>query len=482
MSPTSDKLTETRLVNVHQTLIGDLETPISAFMKLCPRGPAFLLESAAGGGQVARYSFLGYNPFLVVKGYQERMELYWSDGQREYSREGPFVTLRKLLQRFGRPFVPDMPRFCGGAVGYFSYDNVFLLEPIGDYRHDELNLPDTYLQFMENIVVFDHFTHKIHLLVNMPVKQEDNRSFTEQSAGKALQEMARLLGGPVPKDVTFAKSPLKLQPKSNLTKDEFSARVKAAKEYIAAGDIFQVVLSQRFAAPLREDPFIIYRRLRSVNPSPYMFYLRFEDAELVGASPEMLARVDGKTVTTRPIAGTRPRGKTAAEDAALEYELLNDPKERAEHVMLVDLGRNDIGRVAKYGTVKIAGYAGVERFSHVMHLVSEVSGELALGKDALDALTACFPAGTLSGAPKVRAMQIINELETVKRGPYGGAVGYLDFAGNMDTCITIRTAVIKNNTAYVQSGGGIVADSDPDTEYAETMHKAKAMLTALGVI
>lgn len=470
-----------KLVTVHRSLVGDLETPISTFLKLCGNGPAFLLESAAGGEQVARYSFLGYNPFLTVKGNGMDVELLWRDGRKAAMQNGPFIAIRALMNEYALEPSPGLPRFCGGAVGYFGYDTVSLLEPVGEVPKDELGLLDAYFMFMENVVIFDHFTHKIHLVVNRPVKDGELPEAAERAAGVALREMAEKMADPVPEVKINGSGAATGMPVGNISEEDFVENVRIAKEYIAAGDIFQVVLSQRFAVPVQENPLAIYRRLRSVNPSPYMFFLRFEDVTLVGASPEMLTRVDGKTVTTRPIAGTRKRGKTEEEDRALEEELVNDRKELAEHVMLVDLGRNDIGRVARYGTVNVKEYAKVERFSHVMHLVSEVTGELADGKDAMDALEACFPAGTLTGAPKVRAMQIINELETVKRGPYGGAVGYLDFAGNMDTCITIRTMVIKDGTAYIQTGAGIVADSVPEAEYRETLHKANAMFASLGV-
>lgn len=473
--------TGAKLVTVHRSLVGDLETPISAFLKLCPDEPAFLLESAAGGEQVARYSFLGYNPFLTVKGSGMDVELCRRDGRRDIAHGGPFQAVRAVMKEYALEPTPGMPRFLGGAVGYFGYDTVSLLESVGKTPKDELGLPDAYLQFMENIVIFDHLTHKVHLVVNRPVADGEPLTAAEKAASQSLRKMAEKLAGPMPdaKDTDYV--PREIVPVGNMTEEAFVQNVRTAKEYIAAGEIFQVVLSQRFTAPVAEEPFSVYRRLRSVNPSPYMFFLRYEDMTLVGASPEMLTRVDGKTVTTRPIAGTRRRGRSEEEDRALEKELLQDPKEMAEHVMLVDLGRNDIGRVARYGTVRVKEYAKVERFSHVMHLVSEVTGELAEGKDAIDALEACFPAGTLTGAPKVRAMQIINELETVKRGPYGGAVGYLDFTGNMDTCITIRTIVIKDGTAYIQTGAGIVADSEPEAEYRETIYKAKAMFATLGV-
>jgi len=472
-----------KMVTMCRTLVGDLETPITAFLKLCPNGPSFLLESAAGGEQVARYSFLGYNPFLVLRGYGHEVEMYWQDGRRSTIEHGPFAALRSLLSEYRLPAHPAMPRFCGGAVGYFGYDNVGLVEPVGLPPKDEIGLPDTYLQFMENIVVFDHLSHNLYLIVNRPVVGGMSPEMVEQAAINSLQDMTVKLAVSLPEnDEVMANHTDTCMPVGNFTKSEFVQRVNKVKEYIFAGDVFQVVLSQRFAVTIAEEPFAIYRRLRSISPSPYMFYLQFEDVTLVGASPEMLVRVEGKTVTTRPIAGTRKRGNNEEEDRVLESELVKDTKEIAEHVMLVDLGRNDIGRVAQYGTVKVKEYAKVERFSHVMHLVSEVTGELINGQGAMEALEACFPAGTLTGAPKVRAMQIINELETVKRGPYGGAVGYLDYTGNMDTCITIRTMVIKGGTAYIQTGAGIVADSVPEREYQETLHKARAMFATLGVV
>ncbi|MBS3983754.1 MAG: anthranilate synthase component I [Dethiobacter sp.] len=471
----------TKRVTLSRTLADDLETPISAFLKLCPAGPAFMLESAAGGEQVARYSFLGYNPFLTLKAEGVNVELQWRDGLRETRSDGPFQVLRQLMEEYAIKFQADMPRFSGGAVGYFSYDLVSLLEPVGELPADELALPAAYLQFMENMVIFDHFTHKIHLTVNRLLQEGEGRQAGEEAAAKSLQKMEELLAGPLPEPETGERELSVATPMSNITKAAFLENVGRAKEYICAGHIFQVVLSQRFTVPITEDPLTIYRRLRRVSPSPYMFLLRYPDVTLVGASPEMLARVEGKRVTTRPIAGTRRRGATEEEDRALAAELQNDPKEMAEHVMLVDLGRNDLGRVADYGTVNVRQYAKVERFSHVMHLVSEVSGELAENYTAMDALIACFPAGTLTGAPKVRAMQIINELETTKRGPYGGAVGYFDFSGNMDTCITIRTMVIKDRQAYIQTGAGIVADSVAEAEYHETMQKAAAMFATLGV-
>ncbi len=469
-----------KLVTVHRTLVGDLETPISAFLKLCPEGPAFLLESAAGGEQVARYSFLGYNPFLQMKGRGQKVELIWRDGQRESSNGGPLKVLKEFMREYEQKAHPSLLRFSGGAVGYFSYDLASQLEPVGEMPPDELDLADTHLQFMENIVVFDHFTHKMYLVVNRPVKAGESEVNARQEAEAALSSMVLGLEKRVVDSQDNNAGPVEA-PVGNMTEDGFIGRVKKAKEYIRAGDIFQVVLSQRFSVKVEANPFAIYRNLRSLNPSPYMFFLRGDDVTLVGASPEMLVRVEGKRVTTRPIAGTRKRGGTDEEDLRLEQDLVADEKEMAEHVMLVDLGRNDIGRVARFGTVRVKEYGKVERFSHVMHLVSEVDGELAEGKDAMDALAACFPAGTLTGAPKVRAMQIINELEPVRRGPYGGAVGYIDFTGNMDTCITIRTLVIKDGTAYIQTGAGVVADSVPKREYEETLHKARAMFTALGV-
>ncbi len=475
------KAIDSRMVTVHRTMSGDTETPISAFLKLCPTGPAFLLESAAGGEQVARYSFLGYNPFLTFKSRGEKVELIWQDGRREKKAGNPLVVLRKLMADYRLSGDSKLPRFSGGAVGYFSYDNVALFEPVGELPADGLGLPDVYLQFMQNVVVFDHFTHRLHLVINRPVAAGETADTAERVAALTLQQMAESLRK-VLTEIPGCEFPQGTGiPQSDMSEHEFVERVKVVKEYISSGDAFQVVLSQRFKVPLQGDSFAVYRRLRSLNPSPYMFFLRYDELSLVGASPEMLARLEEGIVTTRPIAGTRRRGGSEEEDRVLEAELLSDEKERAEHVMLVDLGRNDIGRVARYGSVKVREFARVERFSHVMHLVSEVCGELKQGEDALSALSACFPAGTLTGAPKVRAMQIINELEPVRRGPYGGAVGYLDYSGNMDTCITIRTLVIKDRFAYIQTGAGIVADSIPESEYRETLHKARAMFATLGV-
>ncbi len=480
MSFTVESAGNKKMVTVHSFIVGDLETPISTFLKLCADGPSFLLESAAGGEQVARYSFLGYNPFLTLRGYENGVELQWNNGLVE-SREGdPLEVLRGLMEDFRLKSHQTMPRFSGGAVGYFSYDTVARFEPIGKLPPDGLNLPEIYMQFMQNIVVFDHFKHELQLIVNRPVRDGESTAAAEKLANNELDQMVMQMSYPLRENAEALKN-ANAVPVGNMTEAEFVERVKIAKEYIKHGDIFQVVLSQRFTAEIAEDPFVIYRRLRSLNPSPYMFYLKNEEMTIVGASPEMMVRIEDKTVTTRPIAGTRKRGKTEEEDIALEKELLADEKEMSEHVMLVDLGRNDIGRVARYGTVQVKEYGKIERFSHVMHLVSEVSGELAGEQDALSALRACFPAGTLTGAPKVRAMQIINELEPVRRGPYGGAIGYLDFKGNMDTCITIRTMVIKDGKAYIQTGAGIVADSVPELEYAETLHKAKAMFATLGV-
>lgn len=480
MNVATKSVNHKKMVTVHRSIVGDLETPISAFLKLCADGPSFLLESATGGEQMARYSFLGYNPFLTMRDYGDGVELQWKDGRVETRDGDPLEVLRKVMDDYCLEAQPSMPRFSGGAVGYFSYDTVARFEPVGMMPPDELGLPEIYLQFMQNIVVFDHFTHRLQLMVNRPVKDGESKTMAERLANGELQQMVLQMSRPLPEEPKAIRSP-GTAPVGNLAEAEFVERVKTAKDYIKYGDIFQVVLSQRYTTEVTEDPFVVYRRLRSLNPSPYMFYLKNEDVTIVGASPEMLVRLEGTTVTTRPIAGTRKRGKTEAEDAAMEMELLADEKEMAEHVMLVDLGRNDIGRVARYATVQVKEYGKVERFSHVMHLVSEVSGELEKGQDALSALRACFPAGTLTGAPKVRAMQIINELEPVRRGPYGGAVGYLDFTGNMDTCITIRTMVIKDGKAYIQTGAGIVADSVPELEYAETLHKAKAMFATLGV-
>ena len=466
-------------VPVCKEIMADLLTPVSAFLKIAEHSDyAFLLESVEGGEQVARYSFLGKDPFLILRSRGGRTIV---EREGECTESGtPFLDeLRSTMETFQSPHVPGLPRFTGGAVGFLGYDAVPWFEPVpvppaaeGDPVSDEAGF-----MVFDTVLAFDHVQHRILLMANARVGADDDLralyqfacakiAFLERELERGLSAAPEPGGGPS-------------EVRSNLTQEAFESHVGAAKAAIAAGEIYQVVLSQRFETSLTADPFTVYRALRHVNPSPYMFFIRMGGTSIVGASPEMLVRVEGRRVETHPIAGTRPRGATPEEDVRLAEELKASEKERAEHVMLVDLGRNDIGRVAGFGTVRVPQYMALERFSHVMHLVSIVEGRLADDRDRIDALAACFPAGTVSGAPKVRAMEIIASLEPTRRGIYAGAVGYLDFAGNLDFCIAIRTIVIEGRRALVQAGAGIVADSDPAAEYHETRDKARALVRAI---
>jgi anthranilate synthase component 1 len=458
---------EHNLVPVRHTFIDDCETPVAAFLKLRgtdPQSPAFLLESAEQGQRVGRFSFIGVRPRAVVR---------WSLGD-----DGdPYDIAAREVGRYRQAPLADLPPFAGGAVGYFGYDLVRTVEPLGAPNEDVLGLPDMALMLSDVLVVFDHLKHTITVLVNVYADDEDvDRSYA--GALETIGHVRRLLAGPLP---ATAPTPARHRPEfsPNMPRERFEAMVARIVEYVHAGDAFQVVPSQRWSAELDADPFSIYRGLRVVNPSPYMYFLDFRDFQIAGASPEPLLTVSGRHVSTRPIAGTRPRGADAAEDARIAEGLLADEKERAEHVMLVDLGRNDLGRVSEYGSVAVDTFMAVETYSHVMHIVSSVSGTLREDVGAMDALRSVLPAGTLSGAPKVRAMQIIDELEPVKRGGYGGAIGYLSYTGDLDTCIHIRTVVIKDGRAHVQAGGGTVADARPDYEYAESVAKASAVLGAV---
>jgi anthranilate synthase component I len=464
-------------VPVVKEIVADLLTPVSAFLKIAEHSDyAFLLESVEGGEQVGRYSFLGKDPFLILRG---RL------GETTIERAGattvvdtPFIDmLRELMNGFQSPFVPGLPRFTGGAVGYLGYAAAGWFEPAVAGAVQSGDGDEAGFMLFDTVLAFDHVQHRILLIANARIAgEEDLRSLYQFACAKIEfleRELERALSMP------RSTSTGALDLKSNVTQAQFEAVVRKAKEHIAAGDIYQVVLSQRFSAEIGVDPFTVYRALRHVNPSPYMFFVRMGGRSIVGSSPEMLVRVEGRRAETHPIAGTRPRGRTDEEDQRLGDELKRNEKERAEHVMLVDLGRNDLGRVCSYGSVRVPTFMTLERYSHVMHLVSIVEGQLADDRDRLDALVACFPAGTVSGAPKVRAMQIISELETTPRGIYAGAVGYLDFAGNLDFCITIRTILLERGHASIQAGGGIVADSNPTAEYEETKHKARAMVRAL---
>ncbi|NLX10683.1 MAG: anthranilate synthase component I [Chloroflexi bacterium] len=471
------------LVPVYRTLLADLETPVSVYLKLAQDGgPSFLLESVEGGEQIGRYSFLGVNPkgLVIVQGRQVTITQRSGTIERELvPGEDPLAVIEHEFERVQPVRVDGLPRFVGGAVGYLSYDLVRYIERLPDTAHDDLHLPDAAFLLADTLVIFDHAKHQLTILANAHNTGDPDAAYDD--ALRRIDEVLIALDRPLP-HLPDPLAPLapngELQ--SNMTRADFESRVRAAQEYIAAGDAFQIVLSQRFSRQTSAPPFTIYRALRALNPSPYMFFLRFsDDFSLIGASPEMLVRLEDGVASTRPIAGTRPRGASDAQDDALAKELLADEKERAEHVMLVDLGRNDLGRVCDYGTVRVTRMMDVERYSHVMHIVSQVEGRLRGGMSAFDLLRATFPAGTLSGAPKVRAMEIIEELEGTRRGPYGGAVGYFSFDGSMDTCITIRTLVMQGDTVYYQSGAGIVADSDPACEYDETVNKARAVAIAI---
>lgn len=483
-------------IPVYRQLLADTLTPVSAFQALTSEGQnapsahfAFLLESVEGGENIGRYSFLGSSPFLVFRADLHSVEvLRDAVAAKRIPPPGRTVLdeLQDVLARYKPVALPDLPRFCGGAVGYFSYDTVRLLEPLGSGKQPDIPLPDLYLMFYDTMVIFDHVRKVVKVVCYADVTgvwPEEAYARAQKRINEIVDKLRRATAS-LADDIDLAPGPMK-EFRSNVSREEFERAVAKTLEYIRAGDIIQAVLSQRLQYRTRAKPFDIYRALRTINPSPYMFYLQYPDLQLVGSSPEVMLRVEGRTASVRPIAGTRPRGASPEEDAALANELMHDPKELAEHAMLLDLGRNDIGRVAEYGTVHVREKMNVERYSHVMHLVSHVEGRLREGLTAFDALRACLPAGTVTGAPKVRAMQIIDELEPTRRGVYAGAIGYIDFFGNLDTCIAIRTIVMPGpvesaeREAYVQAGAGIVADSRPDAEYSESLNKAKALLRAI---
>ena len=468
-------------VPVCKEIVADLLTPVSAFLKIAEHSDyAFLLESVEGGEHVGRYSFLGKDPFLVVRARDGRTVIERAGAVEDAPAEfGP--TVRTLRADFRTPDVPHLPRFTGGAVGYLAYDAAEWFEPVPSARGPaegptaDADLA-TFMLF-DTVLAFDHAQHRLLLIANARITADDDLEALYQFACARIQFLEAELERALSSGKPASGGPVTLT--SNLTKEQYEAGVRTAKEHIAAGDIYQVVLSQRFEADVSADPFTVYRALRHVNPSPYMYFMRMGRLAIVGSSPEMLVRVEGRRAETHPIAGTRPRGRSNEEDQRLAEELKRNEKERAEHVMLVDLGRNDLGRVCEFGSVRVPQFMALERYSHVMHLVSIVEGQLDEDTDHLDALAACFPAGTVSGAPKVRAMEIIADLEPTRRGIYAGAVGYLDFAGNLDFCITIRTVVMMNGKAYIQAGAGIVADSNPTAEYEETRDKARAVVRAL---
>ncbi len=476
------------LIPVTRTLLADTETPIRVFQELCNDSHAFLLESVEGGAKWARYSFIGTDPFLVVRGKAGLIEVE-RKGELTVIREEPIRYLRELLAAYRSPQLEGFPRFMGGAVGFFGYDLLRYYEKkLPAHRVDDLNMEDVQFMFCDQLIVFDHLKQHLVVVANAHVPEGADETAVDaayEEAARRIEAMVDRLNRPVAtgslgnsvpsSSVTIDAADIR----SNVSKEMFLSNVVKAKEYIRAGDIFQVVLSQRFEMDTEASPLQVYRVLRTMNPSPYMYYLKMGETTIVGTSPELLVRVEGDKVQTRPIAGTRPRGRTPEEDERRERELLADEKERAEHLMLVDLGRNDIGRVAVPGSVHVDAYMDIERYSHVMHIVSNVSGTLREDRDFYDAFLSCMPAGTVSGAPKLRAMEIIAELEQEARGAYAGAIGYLGFSGNLDTCITIRTIIFKDGKAYVQAGAGIVWDSVPEKEYEETVNKAKALLTSI---
>lgn len=468
-------------IPVYRHLMADTITPVSLFLNLREdaRNP-FLFESVEGGENVARYSFLGQNPYQKLIFKDGKLDLQNPNGS-EPQKGKLYEVLKDLVSQYKEPEIPELPRLTGGAVGYSSYDTIRLAEHLPNTPEDDLKLPDAIWAFYDEIIAFDHVKHRIILMKTVRIDDHENfdarQAFDE--AQSALDAMQSATERNVSSSSDFAITAKTLE--SNTDKDEFCKNVLKAKEYIREGDIFQVVLSQRFKSSFSGDRFMLYRALRMVNPSPYLFYLDFDDFGLIGSSPEVLVRVINGKAEVLPIAGTRKRGATPQEDLELEEDLKADPKEVAEHIMLVDLGRNDLSRICKSGTVKLTRNQVIERYSHVMHIVSEVTGQLDERNHPVDALTHCFPAGTVSGAPKVRAMEIIDEFEPTKRGPYAGAVGYIDFSGNLDTCIAIRTMVATDKDIYIQAGAGIVADSIPEKEFEETENKARALVSALDV-
>jgi anthranilate synthase component 1 len=474
------------VIPVTQEILADLETPVSAFLKIDDGSYSYLLESVESQENVGRYSFLASRPSFVFSSRNKTATLVFFSGRKKSVRcypcpGNPMDEIRKIVASFKFVATQDLPRFCGGLVGYMGYDMVRFFEKLPDKNFDELHLPDCVFMLSQDLVIFDHVNRKIKIVANVILDRKSPRELKKSydAALRSIQTLTGKIKAPLKRDAFRASQGVDSRITSNMTLKSFKEAVMKAKEYIRAGDIIQVVLSQRFKMELKKKPIDIYRSLRSINPSPYMFYLKLDDVVLVGSSPELLVRCEDGIVATRPIAGTRPRGKSEEEDQKLGRDLLCDTKEKAEHLMLVDLGRNDLGRVCRYGSVRVGEFMTVEKYSHVMHIVSNVTGKLKPGKDALDALISCFPAGTVSGAPKIRAMEIIDELEPVRRGPYAGAIGYFSFSGNLDSCIIIRTIVIKNNVLTIQAGAGIVSDSVPEREYRETMNKAKALLEAV---
>jgi len=483
-------------IPVYRRLMSDSLTPVSAYRAIAGGPDSFLLESVVGGERIARYSFTGANPIMTLRARGSKVRVAGTDGVREFDDPDPMRCLGREMARFKAVHSPDLPRFTGGAVGYAGYDVIRYYEDLPRAPQDDRRLADLHFGFYDTMVIFDHVDKTVKVVANAltdaALRSAPGAPGPRTTGGLGLRavydlacrkidELAERLREPSEhqvEDILIGRRE-DLRFKSNFSKAEFLRAVEACKEYIRAGDIFQVVLSQRLEVESDARSLDIYRALRVINPSPFMFHLVAEDVDLVGASPEIMVRVESGLITNRPLAGTRPRGQTDQEDALLEKELLADPKERAEHIMLVDLARNDVGRVAEFNSIRLSDVMCVERYSHVMHITSNVEGRLRAGMSAIDALVACLPVGTVSGAPKVRAMEIIDEFEPTRRGPYAGAVGYVDFSGNLDTCIALRTMVIQGRKVYVQSGAGIVADSVPESEYQETLNKALALLLAV---
>jgi len=466
------------VIPVYREILSDFDTPLSAFLKVDKGDYSYLLESVEGGEHMARYSFLGSSPSLVFLSKGKNVTLVEDGKKREYQAAGsPLDEIKKIMGAFKFVNVKGLPRFSGGLVGYIGYDTVRFIENIPDKNPEGMEMPDIQLVLTDTILIFDHVDHKIKVVSNAIVKNDPEKDY--DAACEKIEKIISSLkkNADIPVQAGVDREPGEVR--SNFSREGFHGIVEKAREYIRAGEIIQVVLSQRFMRETRAHPFSIYRALRSINPSPYMYYLKFGEDRIIGSSPEILVRCEDGVVEVRPIAGTRKRGVNEAEDIKLEKELLADPKERAEHIMLVDLGRNDIGRVCEYSSVKTPEVMRVEKYSHVMHIVSDVTGALRKDKDIYDLVNATFPAGTVSGAPKVRAMEIIDELENLRRGPYAGCVGYISFSGNIDLCITIRTIVMKGHSLFIQAGAGIVLDSDPESEYKETMNKAMALIRSI---
>jgi anthranilate synthase component 1 len=468
------------LIPVYREILADMETPVTTLAKLRSKTCSFLLESVEGGEKWGRYTFIGTDPRTILKIRGNEVHIQGRTESETRKHHGnPLQVLRDLIEKCRPVQVDGLPRFYGGAVGYFAYDMVRYFERVPADSTDDLGTDDAIFMLTDTMIIFDNVRHTIMIVACACVEEEsDLRELYDETVRK-IDETIEMINAPMEKEA-YVPPPRSSSPLiSNMTREYYEIMVAKAREYIVAGDVIQVVLSQRFEQENLYDPVDLYRALRHINPSPYLFYLKFDDLILIGSSPEVMVRLEEGCVELRPIAGTRKRGATEQEDRLLADDLLKDPKERAEHIMLVDLGRNDLGRIARTGSVQVNQLMVVERYSHVMHLVSNIQAQLAGGKDCFDVLEATFPAGTLTGAPKIRAMEIIDELEQSRRGPYGGAVGYFSYSGNMDLCITIRTIIVKNGNLYIQTGAGIVADSDPGREYEETMNKAEGMMQAI---